>query len=340
VEVPDVLLNLLDATNRGGVAVMIFDMQDRVVACNDEFRAIYAFTDFGITQTYESCYWDCIKHGFVADRNAYDDPHRWLAQAVEFRRTTPFAQYMIKQNNGKNYLARHQIIAGYGYLSIRSEVGFFGAPTVYCADNLDLSNKTPFSFQQSSLSNIGSALVSKSGFVVDANRTFLRIFEKMDGVVTRMGKLEFRDEINHNNLMKAIVQKAIGGQDHGEINIRIGREDGTGIYLATVRTPKSMSWSSSFDFSGLAEVLLLDLEGDIQVPPNVLQNLFQLTLAEAKIAVRVASGSDISEIALLYGVSVGTIRNHIKKIYAKTGVSRRSELVRLISNVARLITNI
>jgi DNA-binding CsgD family transcriptional regulator len=83
----------------------------------------------------------------------------------------------------------------------------------------------------------------------------------------------------------------------------------------------------------------LDLDGDIPLAPEVLQSLFHLTLTEAKIAIQIASGRDVTDVARLHKVSVGTVRNHMKKIHSKLDVSRRSELVRLVSSVARLASS-
>ncbi len=63
---------------------------------------------------------------------------------------------------------------------------------------------------------------------------------------------------------------------------------------------------------------------------NRLMRVFALTLAEADIAVRLASGLSRRQIAAARGVSAETLKAQLRSIYEKTGCSRESQLVRMI----------
>ena len=52
-----------------------------------------------------------------------------------------------------------------------------------------------------------------------------------------------------------------------------------------------------------------------------------LTLTEARVALRLAEGAAPAEIATALGVAVGTVRVHLKSIYAKTDTAGQRELV-------------
>jgi DNA-binding CsgD family transcriptional regulator len=64
--------------------------------------------------------------------------------------------------------------------------------------------------------------------------------------------------------------------------------------------------------------------------PQDLARLFGLTLTEATLAASLATGASVSEFAAARGVAEGTARLHLKRVLAKTGASRQSELVRQI----------
>lgn len=66
----------------------------------------------------------------------------------------------------------------------------------------------------------------------------------------------------------------------------------------------------------------------------VLRQAFGCTNAEASVAVALAQGRDIDEIAHMRGVSMGTIRAQIKGIFAKTNTRRQAELVSLLLHFA------
>jgi DNA-binding CsgD family transcriptional regulator len=64
--------------------------------------------------------------------------------------------------------------------------------------------------------------------------------------------------------------------------------------------------------------------------PALLEALFDLTAAEAKVASQLVEGQSVVEIALAQNVASNTIRKHLKSIFAKTGIHRQAELVGLL----------
>jgi len=71
-------------------------------------------------------------------------------------------------------------------------------------------------------------------------------------------------------------------------------------------------------------------------PAVVVQGLFDLTPAEAKVACGVAAGLTVDDIAGEAGCAVGTVRQQLKSVFAKTGVSRQAELVGILAGSAFL----
>ena len=62
----------------------------------------------------------------------------------------------------------------------------------------------------------------------------------------------------------------------------------------------------------------------------------ELPLAESHIAVSLARGRTVRDIALATGRSAGTARWHIKQIFTMCGISRQMELVQLVLSLADL----
>lgn len=60
-----------------------------------------------------------------------------------------------------------------------------------------------------------------------------------------------------------------------------------------------------------------------------------LTAAEARLAAKLLQGLQIGDAAVELNVSVLTARTHLKNIFAKTGVRRQSELIRLLSDLSK-----
>lgn len=68
---------------------------------------------------------------------------------------------------------------------------------------------------------------------------------------------------------------------------------------------------------------------------GVLQGLFDLTPAEARVARAIGDAQSVENIAELLGVSRETVRTQLKSVLAKTGVGRQVELVRLLAGLSR-----
>lgn len=58
---------------------------------------------------------------------------------------------------------------------------------------------------------------------------------------------------------------------------------------------------------------------------------YRLTPAEARLAAHIGDGGTIANYAALNGVAEGTVRTHLKAVFAKTGVHRQSDLARLLA---------
>lgn len=90
-------------------------------------------------------------------------------------------------------------------------------------------------------------------------------------------------------------------------------------------------------FTGALSIMFLTpVAPNSSVPPELLQALFDLTPAEARIASQVTEGGSIEQIALSTRLSHNTVRTHLKSVFLKTGVQRQAELVSLLGMTIKL----
>lgn len=80
-------------------------------------------------------------------------------------------------------------------------------------------------------------------------------------------------------------------------------------------------------------IILTPLDITRLAPTDLIQALFDLTAMEARVARTLAAGSNIGSAAASFGISRETVRAHLKSIFAKTGLSRQSDLAAAISLV-------
>ena len=61
-----------------------------------------------------------------------------------------------------------------------------------------------------------------------------------------------------------------------------------------------------------------------------LQRLYDLTPAQAELAARIADGATPQKIAEELQLSIITVRDRLKQVFARTGTARQAEVVRLV----------
>ena len=83
-----------------------------------------------------------------------------------------------------------------------------------------------------------------------------------------------------------------------------------------------------------ALVLLVEPNYQPRLDPDLVARTLGLTPAESHIAVGLAQGRSVRDMAVTTGRTEGTVYWHMKRIYHKLGISRQADLVRLVLSVA------
>lgn len=105
-------------------------------------------------------------------------------------------------------------------------------------------------------------------------------------------------------------------------------------YLAFVSAMRPQETMGVFGQSSRALVVLHD-PGAAQaaLDPFVVAECFDLTPAQANVAVHLTNGLVAKEIARQGGISLPTVRSHIRAIMGKTGTVRQADLVRILLSI-------
>jgi DNA-binding CsgD family transcriptional regulator/PAS domain-containing protein len=119
--------------------------------------------------------------------------------------------------------------------------------------------------------------------------------------------------------------------------MRLARPSG-GPALEVVVTPVRRGASPMFACNAAAAAIFVaDPEARAERPPERLRRVYGLTPKEAEVASRLAGGMSPSQISDALGVTIHTVRGHLKQLFAKTDTRRQAELVRaLLSGLASI----
>jgi DNA-binding CsgD family transcriptional regulator len=92
---------------------------------------------------------------------------------------------------------------------------------------------------------------------------------------------------------------------------------------------------SAFDLFGHATAIAVLTKPSVAPTGAItlLQSLFDLTAAEARLAAQVAAGQTLNEIAAAEGKSLHTVRTRLKSVLDKTGCRRQADLARLLARL-------
>lgn len=179
------------------------------------------------------------------------------------------------------------------------------------------------------LSAIGApaAIVQDNGCVLAANPLFT--------TAPRRVSIRARDRIFlHDERANRLLQDALANiaSDHIKSIPLPASEDEQACIVHVIPL-----CGNALDFSprGTAIVLIAQPAEAQANDLRILKGLYDLTRSEARIAIEIQSGMALPEVARRLGISYETARSVAKAIYAKTGSTGQSDLVRRLSVVAR-----
>lgn len=175
---------------------------------------------------------------------------------------------------------------------------------------------------------IGSILLDEAGGICRINRAAEAILAEGDSLQLHNGMLEAVAPRDDRRLWRLIKQAAAGRNGSGLVEaIALDRGGQPGGLSVLVR---SIPLAAEAGRAAAVELILRDSSRPAQPSEPLLRQLYQLTPAEAALAVLLGEGLTLEETAARLGISRNTARSHLRAVFAKTGVKRQTALVQLL----------
>lgn len=138
----------------------------------------------------------------------------------------------------------------------------------------------------------------------------------------------------NKKLQDAILRASTDASGPGNHSIGL-RDPGASHPLAiSVAAYRYVDPLINFDLTRSAEnsvlIYLCDPSSEVLVSPESLCQRYALTQAEASIAIGLATGLSIRQLAKSNGTSYETVKSQVKQVFQKTGVNRQADLVGLV----------
>lgn len=115
--------------------------------------------------------------------------------------------------------------------------------------------------------------------------------------------------------------------------VRAGGSDDRAPLLLLLSALRPEETMGAFGPRNLAMVLVHDPSVKQRLDPFVVAALYDLTPAESAVAVAIAEGLEVREVARNHGVAVATIRSQLHTVFSKMGVGRQAEIVGALASI-------
>jgi len=184
--------------------------------------------------------------------------------------------------------------------------------------------------------DVGVFLVNRSGRVVVANHVAESLIG--DAIDLSQGRLAARFDPERTLLQQAIDQTM--ASDPAALHdvprpviLHAASDAAVAVaYVLPVRTMRDHPFDRAL-FDSHAIVVVRRGARAEPLDPSLVRDLLNLTLGEARVAALIGAGLQPREAAARLGIAEETARTVLKRIFAKAGVSRQSDLVGLLTRL-------
>ena len=181
---------------------------------------------------------------------------------------------------------------------------------------------------------IGVIHLDRRGRIVEANDRARGFLRQGDGLLDRDGFLRARlpaTDADLQRLLAGALPTFGGGDLSGSIAVRHspGR-----LRLALHVNPVGNRQAEFSAHRVAALALIVEPGSQPRIDPDLVASILGLTPAESQVAVSLAEGRTIRDIAAATRRQESTIRWFMKQVYNKLGISRQADLVRLVLSLA------
>lgn len=202
---------------------------------------------------------------------------------------------------------------------------------IYATLNRTTSERDVYAGAVSQLA-MATIILDEQARVLNANPVAQVLLDQADGLTVKGKHLQLAGRDANRELQQA-VETIIKAQQQGHPSVaralRVPRSGGRADLGLVVRPVPVSEWSEG-QSSPCAAVFVSDPDLHESASKHTLGELFELTPAEANLAILLARGLSLADVSQTQNISQHTARAQLKSIFAKTGVSRQAELVRLI----------
>lgn len=179
----------------------------------------------------------------------------------------------------------------------------------------------------------GVLALDTAGRVIFANMAAETILAEHDGLDVVQGSLAPPRSGDAQALRRLVGSAVSRGAVRNGGWLRLPRPSGRiaySIFIAPLEIDAGLAGLQQ----PAALVAIFDPEKRSKLDPEMLRGLYNLSLKEAQVATLIAAGLETTAICIQLGISLETVRTHLKSIYRKMEVSRQQDIVGVLASLS------
>lgn len=181
---------------------------------------------------------------------------------------------------------------------------------------------------------VATLILDEKGHLIDTNSLGRDLLAAGDGLQLVDGRLAATYSGDNKQLYETVdgILLAIRSQSGPRTGVlSIARPSGRTCLGLVLESVASEEWADGSGQPAIA-VYARDTSGNPMVSAERIQQVFGLTKTEATVAMDLANGASLEEVANALGMQRSTVRAHLRAVFSKTGTRRQTALVRIILN--------
>ena len=184
---------------------------------------------------------------------------------------------------------------------------------------------------------IGVIQLDRRGQIMEANDRARALLRHGDGLTDQGRMLRARapaDQDRLEQLLAAAIPTSSTPAVSGSMLLhRAGERPPFVVHIHPVVVPQP-----DYGAQRVAALVLITEPGYTpRIDPVLVATILGLTPVESQIAVRLAGGQTVQEIAAATGRTEGSVYWYLKQVYRKQGIARQADLVRLVLSIAEFV---